>query len=437
MRRAGNEVRINAQLIDAITGFHLWAERYDGSLEDVFSLQDEVSRQIVSALAVNLSPEEEAQKAQTQTDNPEAYDAFLRGWGLARVYSAKTFAEAIPHFKKAVELDPNYGRAYAALAFVYRQIFDSGWQKTLGLTQTELMDLTTLYLEEALKNPTPLAYSVATAVHYTRGEYEESIAAAEKAIALGAKHPRAYSTLAKAMLYAGRPAEALKFLEKAARLNPLKPERYFWRFGQVFFHLGRFEDSAAQFGFELAAGENSTDLHMFLAANYGYLGRTEEAKAEIQQIKTMEKDEDWSYSVLSVDSWSYKLEENRQQFREGLRKAGLDEIPWGYEVNSPNMIRGDDLRSLYFGRTIKGTDAQSDKERAISISEDGKATSRIGELVDTGVVDGWHDDKLCIRWEGEGRICVVTFRNPEGTPEQFNEYDYVYFGGVIPFSPIN
>jgi tetratricopeptide (TPR) repeat protein len=299
------------------------------------------------------------------------------------------------------------------------------------------MDLTTRYLQRALENPTGLAYYVANAVHYTRGEYEEAIDAAERAIALGAKNPLSYLTMTKALLYAGRIEEAFESLETAVRLDPLNPDDYFWRRGQVLYHLDRFEESASQFGLVLVAGGAWTDIHMFLAANYGQLGRTEEAKAEIQQIRTKEKDEGWSYSVLSVDSWSYKLEETREQFRDGLRKAGLDEIPWGYDVNSPNMIRGDDLRSLYFGRTTRGTDAQSGKERTITITEDGKATSQIGDQVDTGVVDGWHDEKLCIRWQGEGRVCVVTFRNPDGTPEQFNEYDYVYFGGVIPFSPID
>lgn len=437
MRRAGDQVRINAQLVDAVTGFHLWADRYDGTLENIFALQDTISQKIVSALAVQLSPDEESHNARIETDNPEAYDAFLRGWGLARTYSDETQAEAIPYLRKAVELDSNYGRAYAALAEVYRSIFATGRQKTFGLTQKEIMDLAARYLDQALKNPTPLAYSVATSVHYMRGEYEESIAAAEHAIALGAQDPWSYHALAKALLYAGRPAEALENIDKAARLDPLDPAGFVWRRGQVLYHLGRFEDSATQFSISLDAGDSITDTHMFLAANYGQLARPEDAKAAIQQIRTMEKDEGWSYSVLSVDSWSYKLEENRQQFREGLRKAGLDEIPWGYDVNSPNMIRGDDLRSLYFGRTLKGTDAQSGKERTIFISEDGKATSRIGDLVDIGRLDGWHDEKLCIRWEGEGRVCVVTFRNPEGTAEQFNEYDYVYFGGVIPFSPID
>lgn len=407
----------------------------------MFSLQDEISQQIVSALAVNLSPQEEAQQARMQTENPEAYDALLRGLGYGSGYYSIVDVDkrlkAIPFFEKAIELDPDYSRAYAALADVYLVIFGFGWQKNIGLTQKEVLDLSSHYLEKAMKDPTPLAYNVAMHVHFIKGEYEEGIAAARKAIALGAEDSRSYDAMTKVLLYTGRPAEALESLEKGARLDPLNPEEYVWRRGQVFYHLDRFEEAAEQFDLALSVGQDFTDTYMYLSATLGQLERAEEARGAIEKIKKKEKDEGWSYSVLSVDSWTFSSEEIRQQFREGLRKAGLDEIPWGYDVNSPNMIQGDEIRSLYFGRNIRGTDAQSGKERTISISEDGKTTSRIGDQVDTGFVDGWHDEKLCIRWEGEGRVCVVTFRNPEGTAEQFNEYEYVYFGGVIPFSPIN
>jgi len=119
VRRAGDQVRINAQLIDATTGGHLWAERYDGGLSDVFALQDRVTGNIVEALAISLKPDEIAKSGRAETSNQEAYDAFLRGWAYYRQYTPRDVTRAIPHFERAIAVDPDYSRAYAALASIY------------------------------------------------------------------------------------------------------------------------------------------------------------------------------------------------------------------------------------------------------------------------------------------------------------------------------
>jgi len=115
VRRVGNQVRINAQLIDATTGGHIWAERYDGSLDDVFSMQDKITQSIVTALSVTLTGQDQSSLVQAKTNKPEAYDAFLRGWQLYRRYTPEDFVEAIPHFERAVEIDPAYGQAWATM----------------------------------------------------------------------------------------------------------------------------------------------------------------------------------------------------------------------------------------------------------------------------------------------------------------------------------
>src|SRR4029077_2191428 len=137
VQRAGDQVRINAQLVEALNGRHLWAERYDGSARDGFAVQDKVIRQIVAALAVNLTSNECAQISEAKTDVPAAYDAFLQGWEYYRRQTtkdtAKDTAKAIPYFEKAVKLDPGYGRAYAGLAAAYWSFVTSGWQSAVGI----------------------------------------------------------------------------------------------------------------------------------------------------------------------------------------------------------------------------------------------------------------------------------------------------------------
>ena len=164
VRRAGDEIRVNAQLIDAMTGHHLWAERYDGTMDKIFALQDQITQKIVSALAVKLTGSEKEMVAEKGTDNVEAYDAFLRGWVHYLRETPDDLAKAVQSFKKAIELDPNYGRAYAALALAYCM---GSWcsrsgQRTGGL---ELRGLEARlrarqYLKQAMKNPTSIAHHV-------------------------------------------------------------------------------------------------------------------------------------------------------------------------------------------------------------------------------------------------------------------------------------
>ncbi|HSS65060.1 MAG TPA: adenylate/guanylate cyclase domain-containing protein, partial [Gammaproteobacteria bacterium] len=174
VRRSGDQMRVNAQLIDAVTGGQIWAERYDGSLIDVFALQDNVTRQIVAALAVNLTSEEQHHTAAEETVSPRAYDAFLQGWEFYRRFSADDFEKAIPHFERAVGLDPDYGRAYAALASIYWESVRQGESWTLKLVPDRLdhesflvaRDRAEKYLGLAMKQPSPLAHRVLSAMYW-------------------------------------------------------------------------------------------------------------------------------------------------------------------------------------------------------------------------------------------------------------------------------
>ncbi|MBP1699486.1 MAG: guanylyl cyclase, partial [Deltaproteobacteria bacterium] len=136
VRRSGAEVRVNAQLIDATTGGHVWADRYDGDLKNIFAFQDKVTRNVVTALAVELTKDDRERVARRGTGNVQAYDIFLKGWQHYLRQTPEDFRVAIVHFKKAVELDPNYGRAYAALASTYWEAYTRYWDVALGFSRT-------------------------------------------------------------------------------------------------------------------------------------------------------------------------------------------------------------------------------------------------------------------------------------------------------------
>jgi TolB-like protein len=156
VRRSGNIVRINVQLIDALSGGHIWAEKYDGDMADIFKLQDDVVAKIVYSLDQKITP----QKTVAETNVPEAYDLFLQGLKHSYVLDPENMAKAISLFKKAIELDTNYYRAHALLAHSYGWVIDAEWESELNMDYHQVRKLMTESLELALKKPTSTAYRV-------------------------------------------------------------------------------------------------------------------------------------------------------------------------------------------------------------------------------------------------------------------------------------
>jgi adenylate cyclase len=222
VQKAGSRVRINAQLIDAATGHHLWADRYDGDMSDIFTLQDNITRKIAASLAVKLTEDEQDRLAQKDTDNMEAYEAYLKGSDIANSLrnDPEKFVESLPWFEKAVELDPDYSLAYAALAETY--IFGSlfGIQNKLGISSRLAYMRGINYLQMAMKNPTNIAYRIAARVYVYQRQHEKALDDGMKAIAQGPNEYKSNAFMATFLILAGRPDEAIAFADKMLRADP-------------------------------------------------------------------------------------------------------------------------------------------------------------------------------------------------------------------------
>lgn len=220
VRKAGNSLRINAQLIDSTTGHHLWAERYDSDIHNIFTLQDEITHQIVTSLALKLTENEQELLAQKETNNIEAYDAFLKGSHLTMRMNPDYYAKAVPWFEKAIELDPNYSRAYAALAETYYLGSFMGFQGKLGISYRQCRIRRVNYLETALKNPTSTAHRDAAMMYAYQRQHEKAIDHGRRAIALDPNDGKSLQHTAFCLMYVGRLDEAIDLAEKSQRVDP-------------------------------------------------------------------------------------------------------------------------------------------------------------------------------------------------------------------------
>jgi adenylate cyclase len=293
----------------------------------VLALQDRITGKIVAALAVKLTPGEQEQIARKYTDNVAAYDAFLQGREHYWRRTPDDFAKAVRYFEKAVELDPNYGQAYAMLALTYLDGSWNAWTESLGVSWAEARNRAEICLQKAMNNPTSITHQVASKIHTYLREHEEAIAEAQSAIALDPNDANSYLAMAGALIYAGRAEEALDFVEKAMRLDPHYPAYYLFILRMAQFSMEQFGPAANSFERALKRNPELEWLALYLAAAYGHLGRKQEATAAIEKLKKAYPFSD--LSVETISNWPAVMmfmdPVDKDRVLDGLRKAGLPE----------------------------------------------------------------------------------------------------------------
>jgi adenylate cyclase len=319
VQRVGDRVRINAQLIDAANGFHLWADRYDRELEDVFALQDEVTERIVSALEVELTESERQSLARRYTRSIEAYDYYLRGWYLVSDESEQGFERGRALFEKAIELDPEFAPAYAQLSYaMVRDVSGVTGARDADLAHAYELAQKALTLDDTI----PLLHLVMAYVHRQRKEHPEAIRSLERALSLDPNYADGYGMLSSVLSFAGRPDEALATMEKAKRLNPASDYAYLQADAFAYFALGRYQDAINALTHAVERNPASVIGRVFLAAGYANLGRLAEAEWEVAEVLTL----DPGVSLQDVREWApFTTPMPRDRLLDGLRRAGLPE----------------------------------------------------------------------------------------------------------------
>jgi len=320
IRRAGNRVRVTAQLIDATNGAHLWADRYDRDLTDIFEVQDDVTHRIVDALKVTLSPAENARTTDTGTTNTEAYDCCLRGrdFLFGGTKSRHTFEQSLSFFTRAIELDPGYGQAYAGLAFAYMYDYQNRWSddpdRSLALAKR--------YAEQAIeKGPNePLAHIVAAMAAMRNGDFDLATSECQTALSLNPNYAMAFNILGSLHSYSGEPLEAVPMIERAMRLDPVQGEQYLHFLGMAYLLAGKYETAATHFRERIRLMPGTDFSRAPLASALGHLGEIDEAQRIWREL--MQINPNYSFSG-HFGRLPFKRREDVQKIADGLAKAGL------------------------------------------------------------------------------------------------------------------
>jgi len=319
-QRSGNRVRVTAQLIDAIKGTHLWSERYDREFNDIFALEDDIALNVVSAMEVKLTEGEAARIRRRQTNNPEAYQVFLRG---EEVFWRQTKAENVEArrlFEKVVSLDPNFAAGWTSLGWTYLLPVRLGWSADPARNYARAENLGRKAL--SIDNSNAGAHHLLSQIFLNQRWYEPAIASAENAVALQPSHALHNLFLGLNLVYVGRAKEGLELAKRAKRLSPLPSALILRILGFAYYSTGDHGEAITMLERSRARIPGSPFTLFWLAMAYSGAGREKEAQAAVVELLRQHP----MFSVKRVaNAIFFKDPTEQKRALDALRKAGLPE----------------------------------------------------------------------------------------------------------------
>jgi adenylate cyclase len=322
IQRSSDRMRITAQLIDGATDRHLWSERYDRRVEDVFALQDEMTETIVGTLATayggRLLKAWQGQAEGAGVRNFQAFDFFLRGTEFMDNFTEEDNRQARELFLKAIQLDANYSKAYAKLAWTYISEVTCGWSVDVAESLARGLEFATLAIER--DDDEAWGHWALAGYWLYLGQHDRTISEFQKALELNPNDANVLTDLGWCLSYAGRAREGLELAQKAMRLNPHYPEYWVRQLGQIYYDAGQYEQAVATL--ESIRNLKSVSVYLYLAASHAALGRIGEAEKATKRALELDPKATLARRT-SVELAPYKLQRDLEHFREGMRKAGL------------------------------------------------------------------------------------------------------------------
>ncbi len=318
VRAAGDQIRVTAQLIDAETGHHIWSERYNREITDLFDLQDEIAQTVAGTVAGRLKLTAEDRAERKPIESLEAYDYALRGQSII-ANTKENNLHARQAYEKAIGLDPNFARAYVGLALSYViESFNQWWDPS-----DPPLDHALEYAAKAvsLDNMDSKAQLMLGHVYNERGKYEEGKVHLERALELNPNDADGFAFMGVYLDEIGKPGEAIECYLKAMRLNPYYPAWYLWKLGAAYFNSRQYETALVPLREALDRNPKMKRARLNLAASYAQLDRIEEAGRQVEELLADHPDA----SIKQELQWEFVSDEERENWLEALRKAGLPE----------------------------------------------------------------------------------------------------------------
>jgi adenylate cyclase len=322
VQKTTDRIRITTQLIDATTGHHLWSERYDRELKDIFAIQDDITMEIMKAMRVELRGDQARMWVKHETTNLEAYEKFFRANGYFRRFTKGDNAQARQIYEEAIALDPQFAAAYAVLGWTH--FFDArfGWTES----RVKSAKMAFRYAQKALEIDANIdyAHTLLSAVYLVKRQHEKAVAAAEHALTLNPNGAHEYNTMAGMVGCSGRWEDSITYAKKAIRLDPFPTITGFHWLGRAYFMTGQYDEAILTFKKALGVSPNYLPGHAFLAASYISLGRETEAAAAAEEVLRIKP-------KFCLESYAktlpYKNKSDIERYMAALRKAGLPDTP--------------------------------------------------------------------------------------------------------------
>jgi adenylate cyclase len=318
VRKSENHVRVTAQLIDALTGNHLWAERYDRDLKDIFALQDEITLKIIKALQVKLTSGEQARVTGKGTQNLNAYLKTLQAYEQFFRMNKQGSIMAKELAKEAIALDPQYALPYSVMA--YSHMLDLWFRFSESPEESMKLAVDAAQKALALDESDPLIHSCFTALYIMQRQYDKAIASAERALELSPSGARAHGSLGLALFFACRFSEAVPYLEQAIRFDPYPSSSALRNLGSAYRAVGRYEEAIVQHKKALKLEPDDLFTHLSLVVTYIKLGREKEAQAEVKEVLRIHPKFSLEHYAKTIPLKDQSLVDD---FIASLRKAGL------------------------------------------------------------------------------------------------------------------
>ncbi len=319
VRKMGDRLRINAQLIEGTQGRHIWAERYDGDMAEIFDFQDRIQSEIISALKLKLTPKDLVGSERKRTESVQAYDLYLKGRSRYFSYAPEDNLEAGKLFERAIEIDPKFAEAQTYLAMCYVNAWLFLWPGfEAGLARAGEIARTAV----AIAPDSAVAHLRLGWVELFQRNHDAANVSFERALSLDPENAEIHAYFGEALNFSGKYELANEHAATALRLDPLSPPSWQFIYGRSFYHLGQYDKAASLIGGAVERLPALTVARLYLACAYLELDRHADAKEQIRQVIANEP----RYTVEVADRvYPFRLDKDRIRFLDSLRAAGLPE----------------------------------------------------------------------------------------------------------------